>query len=231
MAYGTSYADPTGPSRRSRLGLTHRALAQAALDLLTEEGLASLTMQRLAERLGVGTMTLYGYFRDKDALLDGVIELAGSRVEIPAAEGPWRERLRALMLAFHGHLRAYPFLVELRLRRPLTTPQALRWTEAALAILDEAGLDTAEAARAYRLLFVYAFGDAAFAPGVGNASAATRGYTPLLPPEAPELPHVLAAGKELAAAFTSDESFAAGLEQLLDGIEAQAKRASARSQG
>jgi AcrR family transcriptional regulator len=210
---------PANRSSRSRLGLTHDAIVDAATKLLDEHGVAGVTMRRVAERLGVGTMTLYGYFRDKDTLLDAIIDATGAGLVPPVLEGNWKTSLRELMLALHDQLIEHPFLVELRLRRPIISPEAMRWTEAALTILTQAGLSPGQAARAFRPLFIYTFGHAAFAPrqDATNVVSRARGAVLSLPPD--EYPLVTAAAQELAQVLVGQEPYELGLDFLLDGIE------------
>lgn len=204
---------------RSRLGLTHAAIVDAATGLLAERGLTGVTMRRVAERVGVGTMTLYGYFRDKDALLDAIIDAAGADLSLPAPVGDWKVSLRELMLALHAQLVEHPFLVELRLRRPIASPEAMRWTEAALAILTRAGLRPGEAARAFRPLFVYTFGHAAFVPREDAEGVARRARAAVLSLPPDSYPLVTAAAEDLAQAVVGDEPYELGLDLMLDGIE------------
>ena len=176
-------------------------------------------MRRVAERLGIGTMTLYGYFSDKDALLDALIDASGTQLTPPLPEGDWKTSLRALMLALHDQLIEHPFLVELRLRRPIVTAQAMRWTEAALSILHQAGLNPPEAAEVFRPLFVYTFGHAAFLPrnDEPDVVAQARAAILSLPPE--EYPLVTTAAQELGEALIGQEPYELGLDLLLDGIQ------------
>src|SRR4051794_40415224 len=138
--------------------LTRERVAEAALELVDRAGLEGLSMRRLADALGVGTMTLYGYFRNKRELLDAVVDTAVSDPPAPAAAGDWRAQLRALLLAARRNLLRHPALVEIRVRQPVLQPEALRFAESALRILREAGLERREAALAFRLVFSYLFG-------------------------------------------------------------------------
>ncbi|MBJ7328557.1 MAG: TetR/AcrR family transcriptional regulator C-terminal domain-containing protein [Solirubrobacteraceae bacterium] len=202
----------------SRSGITREAIVDAAAELLAEGGLDALTMRRLGDRLGISAMTLYRYFDDKDALLDAVVDAGTDELELPPPSGPWQEQIAALMRALHTRLMARPFLIELRVRRPLVSPGAMRWTERGMRILREAGLDERAAANAYRALFVYTFGDATYRPrGAADAAARrTRAMHLDLPPD--EYPHVTAATRELAEAFAEDTSFESGLQLLINGI-------------
>ena len=67
-------------------------------------------MRRLADELGVGTMTLYGYFRGKAELLDAVMDAAAPAVDLPVADAPWRERIAALARATRASLERHPAL-------------------------------------------------------------------------------------------------------------------------
>lgn len=187
--------------------------------LLDEEGLRGVTMRRVAERLGIGTMTLYGYFSNKYELLDAVIEARGAQLAPPLPTGDWKSSLRSLMLALHQELIEHPFLIELRLRRPIITPQAMRWTEAALTILQRAGLSPGQAAHAFRPLFVYTFGHAAFVPRERQRSVIDRARAAVLSLPPDEYPLAIAAAQELAEVLVGQEPYELGLDLLLDGIE------------
>jgi AcrR family transcriptional regulator len=206
---------------RSRLGLTREWIIDAADQILRESGLAGLTMRAVADRVGVGTMTLYGYFRDKDELLDALIDTESAKLDVPRATGPWRPRLRALMVALHDQLAEHPLLVELRLRRPLASPGALLWTEIGLEALQDAGLSAGEAARAFRPLFIYTFGHAIFLPRDRPEQVVRDAHAALLrlPPD--QFPGLTSAAAEMAGTLAGSEAFEYGLDRLLDGIEMQ----------
>jgi AcrR family transcriptional regulator len=205
--------------------LTREAIAAAALRLVDEEGLDALSMRRLAARLEVGTMTLYGYFRGKDELLDAVVDAAASEAPGRAARGAgWRADVAAVARSLRGGLERHPSLVQLRLRRPILTVAALRGTEAATAALLDAGLSRADAARAFRTLFLYTFGFVAFSAGgtPEELRARTREAAARLPQD--EFPVLRASVEEMADTLGGDEQFEFGLQQLLDGIAARLAR-------
>jgi AcrR family transcriptional regulator len=205
----------------TRTRLSRQAVADAALDLVDEHGLEALTMRRLADALAVGTMTLYGYFRDKDELLNAVVDAATSRDPVQRVDGLWQERLRALARQSYAGLIRHPALVELRLRRPILTPRAFRVTELAFEALLGAGLSRAEAARAFRVFFLYVFGSAAFNQPELSAPvrAATRGAIASLPEE--EFPLLSGSADAIAVTTGGAEQFEYGLGLLIEGIEAR----------
>jgi AcrR family transcriptional regulator len=205
----------------SRRTLSSRQIAAAALEIADREGIDGLTMAAVAERLGVGTMTLYGYFRSKDELLDAVLDEAVRGFRPASREGTWRERLEQLAHVGRENLERHPAMVAIRFRRPVLRPEALRFGEAALGILLEAGLDPREATQSFRLFFTYVFGFAGLSPRrtEGDARRHAAAAIALLPPE--RYPNLTAAAAEAAAAMGGDEQFQYGLDRILDGIEAR----------
>jgi AcrR family transcriptional regulator len=203
------------PSRVSR-----EQIAKAALALVERDGLDALSMRRVADELGVGKMTLYGHVNSKAELLDAVVEAAVEDFALPALlEGSWRDQIRSLATAAYEGLVAHPAVVEIRLRRPVVQPDALRFGEAGMRILEEAGFEPGEAARAFRLLFVYVFGFAGISPAasVDEFRRETAVAIAALDPE--EFPQLTSAGSEFAQAMGGRDQFAYGLERLIDGLE------------
>jgi AcrR family transcriptional regulator len=164
-------------------------------------------------------MTIYGYFRDKDELLDAVVDAISARAPLPELRGSWREQLRQLALLFSVNLSEHPGLVRLRLERPILTPGALRITEEGMRILEDAGFDPREAARAFRTVFVYTFGSAAFNPPgrVADAQRAVRMAAAALPPE--DYPRLVGAVEEMVEVMDPGAQFERGLDLILDGLE------------
>jgi AcrR family transcriptional regulator len=211
-------------NRQPPEGLTRERIARVALELADREGLDALSMRRLASELSIGTMTLYGYFRTKDELLDAAVDVAAAEAPVSLGGGTWREQLTDLMRGVLEHLRRHPAGVRIRLARPMLSPQALRVTEAAFLVLASAGFDRGAAARGYRALFTYTFGFASF--NSPEDPAAARRYAVMaidaLPSE--EYPTLSRAASEAADTFADDSQFEFGLERLLDGLEAELKR-------
>jgi AcrR family transcriptional regulator len=217
----TRRRDKATEAKAGRARLTREQIARAALEHVDRDGPENLTMRRLADSLGVGTMTLYGYFRDKDELLDAVVEATAPPAPPPRGSGPWREQLRSHVKTLYAALVAHPGVARLRVSRPIITPPALRVTEEGLAILEQAGLGREEAARVYRTLFVYTFGFANFSPEhrTDELRAQARGALTRIGPD--EFPSVHAARDELVESLVGGEAqFDHGLDVILDGLEA-----------
>ena len=201
--------------------LSRDRIAAVALELVDRDGLDGLSMRRLADELGVGTMTLYGYFRGKDELLDAVMDSAGTDMAAAEFEGTLRQRMIRGAYAVRENLERHPGLVEIRLRRPLLRPRQFNVTEAAVRSLVDAGLPPDEAVRTHRVFFTYIFGFVAFSPtsGADEARREMRVALAALPPD--EYPTITSAADDAVAAAAGDEQFRYGLELILDGIEAR----------
>ena len=182
-------------------------------------------MRGLAAELGIGTMTLYGYFRTKDELLDAVIDAgAGQLFDIRSKPRSWDAHLRQLFLNLRRTHLEHPAIVELRYKRPLLSPGALMFTEMCMEILTGAGFDNRDAARAYRVLFVYTFGFSAFGPGRRPQADREQTVTALSGLPADLYPALLSAAKEAADAMADVTLFEFGLDLLLEGLKRRRRR-------
>jgi AcrR family transcriptional regulator len=137
------------------------AVLRASLAVADERGLAALTMQAVAARLGVTPMALYRHVANKADLLDGLVESLLTEFAPPPAELPWRERLTAVGEAVRQTARRHPEVFPLLLQRPATTPAARRVRDGVHEALREAGLPEGEVPRAERLLSTMVLGFAA----------------------------------------------------------------------
>ena len=199
--------------------LSRERILEVALEIAAGEGIDALSMRRLAQELDVWPMSVYRYFQDKDALLDA---MAADRVEqLPelSAGAPWREQMHILLEAAASRLAASPGLAA-RLPRAFLSEGALRLPEAGIAILLDAGFEPGEAASAWRALWSYTFG---FAMSGVESPRTARAAIAGLPEDT--YPALAVAGEAVADALASDREFGAGLDRLLDGLEARATSA------
>ena len=224
-------AQPTTVERRrsrrtpAPAGLSPELIATTALELSDRAGEAGISMRRVAEELGVTPMALYAHFRDKDELLDAVIDLAASELTLPSERGPWKRQLRLLMDEIRRGVERHPGALRTRLARPLMTPGALRTSERGMRILKGAGFRTRDAASAWRALFSYTLGFATYSSegAAADARRHARGALASLP-EA-EFPALTSAVDESTDAMGGDAQFEFGLRALIDGLERRALRA------
>ncbi|MFE6711772.1 TetR/AcrR family transcriptional regulator [Streptomyces sp. NPDC057695] len=93
-------------------GLDRDRIVAAAMRMLDEEGLAKLSMRKLATELGVTAMSLYWYVDTKDDIIEFAIDRAYGEVDLPAVEaaGDWRDMIRVLALEYRRMLVRHPWM-------------------------------------------------------------------------------------------------------------------------
>jgi AcrR family transcriptional regulator len=119
------------------------AVAAAAVRLADAEGLAAVTMRRVAGALGIGTMSLYNYVPAKDHLAQLMIDQVSGEYAYPA--GPPADRRAAIAeLARQGRdiTRRHSWLPQLLHRPPVAGPNGMRYLDYFLGLLAGTGLDT-----------------------------------------------------------------------------------------
>lgn len=171
-------------------------------------------MRALADDLGIGVMTLYGYAASKEEILEGatLAALEESRPAPPANVG-WEDSLRIDARHLHDVCRRHPNLTALVLAQRTTSPHMSGVREHMLKTLLDAGFDRRVALHALGALIYYALGFAA-------AQAASASQTPAARKRARRSKKVskLATAADDYTDHISDEAFEYGLELLLSGL-------------
>ncbi|RNL82821.1 TetR/AcrR family transcriptional regulator [Halostreptopolyspora alba] len=128
-----------------RSGLTVGGIVETAVVLADEAGLNGVSMRRLAERLGVGTMSLYTYVSSKAELVPVMLDSTyGELARIAPPERGWRARLESIAHGYWDLFQRHPWMVEVPVSRPLPGPNTVDRQEAELEALDGVGLDELE---------------------------------------------------------------------------------------
>lgn len=216
-------------SRGPKQGLTIGAIVRAAIELADADGAAALSMRKVAERLGVGAMTLYTYVPAKDELVALMVDAAyGERPE-PVGEG-WRERLASVARgAWDGYLR-HPWLLAATSERTPIGPNSMLNYERELSTLAGTGLDSTAMVSVISLVLGYVAGAARAAVQVIEEERRTgqtreewwHQTSPVLSRliDYEKYPTVLSVSDAASHAFGPAEHFAFGLERVMDGIAA-----------
>jgi AcrR family transcriptional regulator len=147
---------PSTSDRQPPASLTREVVLAAALEIIDRDGADGLTMRRLGHALDRDPMALYRHAANKNALLDGVVELVMGQARLDPSDPDWAGQLRTFARAFRGIAIAHPHVVPLLVTRPLATPLALRPLgtlrplEDTLDLLTRAGFSDVEALHVYR---------------------------------------------------------------------------------
>ena len=155
---------PLAPARvRARWGtITREQLVVAAKAEIEAGRYEQMTIRLLASRLGVAPMSLYRHVKDKEDLLNEVVDRMLAELWRPEADpsDPWAwfresaDRLRAFLVD-------QPAALHVFLSHPVTSPAALARLRTALSVLESAGLDESAARRLYAAVHTYTLGFAA----------------------------------------------------------------------
>lgn len=224
-------ARPGGPSDASSVqaALTLGRIVGAAVTVADTEGLAGVSMRRVAAELGVATMSLYRHVADKDDLLMRMMHSVMAEHPLPAdpPEG-WREAIELAARQLWDQFRRHPWLAPaLSVTRPQMIISALPYSEWMLATLHAHGLDLQSAFTAHLMLLNYARGIAVNLETEREAEAHSGlDSEEWMDTQEPALLAILGTGRfpalsHLATAgydFDLDALFEFGLQRLLDGL-------------
>ena len=224
----------TRRTKGKRSPLSRDRVLRAALELADEGGSGALTMQAIGRRLGVEAMSLYRHVRNKDDILDGMVDLVFAEIELPADRSSWRTTLRARSISARAALRRHPWAITLMESRLAPGPATLRGRDDVLAVLLDAGFSGAMATHAYNILDSYVYGFAlqeAQLPFSDAEGLAAMGEQLLAHVPAEAYPHLVRVSRELlASGFDYADEFEFGLDLVLDGIERALAATVARAQ-
>jgi AcrR family transcriptional regulator len=236
------------PTRGPKPGLSVERIVRTAIGLADREGLDAVSMRRVADELGVGTMSIYTYVPAKAELFDLMVDavFGEQAMELEAALsalGPragWRAGLEARARVDWALSERHPWLVHVASARAVLGPNETTVFELTLGIVDGLGLRGREMVAVIDLVATYVDGAARAAAEAGAAAAATGmddnewwlERAPLLEElmDAQRFPVVSKVGADGGFDVAPDaanynlafalEDFEFGLQRVLDGIEA-----------
>jgi AcrR family transcriptional regulator len=219
------------PGKGPKPGLSLERIVAAAIATADSDGLAAVSMGRVAARLGASTMSLYRYVAAKDELLEHMQDTAFGTPPPPAPDEGWREGLSAWGWAILAAYRRHTWTLALPLGGIPTMPNQVAWMESALRVLRGTGLSAGERLSVLMLVAGYVRNQAtmesqiaaAFVASYASADEAMSAYSGILrslidPHRFPELSDVLASGV-VDRADGPDDEFTFGMDRILDGIE------------
>ena len=139
-------------------GLSQEEIVSVALDCLREEGLDSLSMRRLAEKLGVSPMATYRHFDSREALIDAVFDEACKEVldypDLPDMR--WQDRLRLFCHRLFEVLNRYPGLSR-EMNRAIYLEYGSALIDRIVDVLISAGFSKKQAAARFFIIYNYVF--------------------------------------------------------------------------
>lgn len=202
-----------------RQPLSRGRILKAAVSFVDREGLEALSMRKLGAELGVEAMSLYNHVPNKDALLDGMVEMLLGELQIPPENEDWEVRVREAYRSFRGLAHAHPNVFPLFVVRPPDTMDGVWLVEEFLKTLKEAGFDSETALHAFRAFSGFVVGYAmSEIRGFALEPASTRQGAHALPPE--KFPRLSELGPYLEK-VDHDAEFEFGLNLIFAGLKAK----------
>ena len=204
------------------LPLSRERVLQAALRLADEAGIEALSMRRLAQGLGVKAMSLYNHVANKDDILDGLVDLVIGEIELPSPSPDWKTAMRRRAASAHAVLLRHPWATMAIVSRVNVGPAMLRYVEATLGCLREAGFSLEMADHGWNAIDSHIYGftlqELNFPFEATAYAEAAKDYVALIPAE--QYPHLnQLTQRVMARQYDGLHDFEFGLNLILEGLD------------
>ena len=221
---------PAGRAGKKAVGRPRRldpeTIVATARRIIEEEGVAAVSMRRVAKEVGSTPMALYHYVRDKDELLMLTLSGVAATFPRPALPADPRQRLVDTSVHMHGVLAQLPWVLEILALGDLTDKGALWMAEEILESSIACGLTPEQAVRTYRTIWHFVYGNLVFTAAMARREAEPErrwNFPAILTDEdAKELPRLT----ELAPQWNKlgEYEVREQLEAIIDGLLSRAQR-------
>jgi AcrR family transcriptional regulator len=219
----------------ARAPLSKERVLRAAVALAARDGIESLTMRKLADELGAGAMSLYHYVPNKEALLDGMVDIVFGELEPAPTDVDWKTAMRRRAISMREALNRHRWAVGLMESRATPGPASFRHHNATLGCLREGGFSIEMTIQANSVQDAYIYGfalqeknlpadDAEEIAAVAReqarlfAEVAQAQQSAALAEEFPYLAEVVA-GHVAEVGYDFTAAFEYGLDLILDALE------------
>jgi AcrR family transcriptional regulator len=206
-----------------RAPLSRDVVLRAAIELADSDGIESLTMRRLGHALGVEAMSLYNHIVNKDDLLSGIAEIVFEQVVLPPSDVAWKSALRTSAISACDVLLCHPWAHAITMTPSRPSPARLRWMEAVLRTMREAGFSAEMSCRAFHTLDSHITGFTLWLTAIPVQGEELRAlavdFLQKIP--ADQLPYVAEHIEQHTRPPRAGEkgTFEFGLDLILDGLE------------
>lgn len=223
------------PTKGPKPGLSLERIVDAAVAVAASEGLAAVSMSRVASELDSSAMALYRYVAAKDELfalmVDSVLGPVGMR---PDPDEIWRDGLTRWAWHYHDVLREHPWVLRVPLSAPPVTPNQTAWLEEGLGTLRDSGLPEPDKLSVMLLVSGYVRNEATLMADLGPPPSASLDTEIMVPwgrllatlTDAVGFPflHAALASGAFDQDDDPDDEFVFGLDRILDGVEAHIEK-------
>lgn len=204
--------------------LTPERVLRSAIFVADAAGIAGLTMRSLAHELDVKPMSLYHHVANKEQILNGIVDIIFSEIDVPTPGDDWRPAMRQRALSARQVLRRHPWATPLMNSRSSPGPATLRHLDALIGTLREAGFSVPMTAHALSVIDGYLYGFALqeaalpFEDPAGTAEVAGQIFAQFPDGAYPHLTE-LTVEHVLQPGYDYGDEFEYGLDLILDGLD------------
>jgi AcrR family transcriptional regulator len=207
--------------------LTPERVVASAVMLADGIGVDALTIRKLAVELDVKPMTIYHHVPNKEAIIDGMVDLVFSEIDLPPIDVDWKQAIRQRAASARVVLARHPWAAPLMESRTSPGPATLRHHDAVLGCLRAGGFSVEMTAHAYALIdaFIYGFAlQEASLPATGGDEMGELAQAMAAAMPVGEYPHLVEFTTEhvLRPGYDFAREFDFGIDLILDGLEAAA---------
>jgi AcrR family transcriptional regulator len=210
-------------TREPRVPLRRDLVLQAAIGLADQAGIDALSMRKLGQVLGVEAMSLYNHVANKDDILNAIVDIVESEIELPSPGADWKAALRRTAMSAHDVFERHPWAASLTLSANGARPARWRYMNALLGCLREAGFSAETTDHAYHALESHIAGFTLWAAQLEVDADELPDLASTFLEELPadEFPWLVEhVHQHLKERRPDDEgSYAFGLDLILDGLE------------
>ncbi|MFI8517341.1 TetR/AcrR family transcriptional regulator [Streptomyces sp. NPDC085481] len=141
-------------------GLDRDRIVTESIRILDEEGLAKLSMRKLATELNVTAMSLYWYVDTKDDIIEYALDTAHAGIDLAAVEGAstWQERVKILANGYRRMLVRHPWVSSVSGTYLNVGPHAMAVSKAIYTVIESTGLPVVARAGATSAVFQFVYG-------------------------------------------------------------------------
>lgn len=213
----------TEAGNHDRVPLSRERVMRGAVAVADVGGLHALTMRSLAVELGVKPMSVYHYVANKDEILDGIVDVVFSEIDLPMPGQEWRSEMGRRAESVRAVLRRHRWALGLLESRTSPGPATLRHHDAVIGCLRGAGFSVEETAHAYAVLdsFIYGFVlQEATLPFEGPETVVEVAEQIMEGVSADAYPHLVEMATEhvLRPGYDFADEFGVGLNLILDAL-------------
>ena len=217
-------SDPIELAGVTRAALNRDRVLAGAVALADAVGLEGFTIRKLAGQLDVKPMTIYHHVANKEAIVDGMVDLVFGEIDLPPEALDWKPAVRRRAVSARAVLARHPWAPPLMESRTTPGPHTLRHHDAVIGCFRRGGFSIEMTAHAYALIDSYVYGFAlqeAHLPATGGAELAELARQITAPVPEGAYPHLmeLTAEHVLAPGYDFGAEFEFGLDLILAGLE------------